>query len=72
VHQGRRHLNFSQWNRLGPHERRDILEEAWEEVSAGDMPMAIYLPLHPGARLTDADKAAFEAWIRDETGGGGP
>jgi hypothetical protein len=71
VHQGRRHLNFSQWNRLEPHERRDILEEAWEEVSAGDMPMAIYLPLHPDARLTDADKAALEAWIKDEAGGGG-
>lgn len=31
------------------------------------MPMAIYLPLHPEARLTDADKAAVEAWVESAT-----
>ena len=65
--QGREHLNFSTWNRLDPEERIDLLEEVWEEVDAGDMPMAIYLPLHPEARLTEADKAAIEAWVREAT-----
>lgn len=67
VAQGRQHLNFSTWNRLSPAERVHALEEAWEEIEAGQMPLAIYTPLHPDARLTDADKAALEAWIRDET-----
>lgn len=65
--QGREHLNFSTWNRLDPEERIDLLEDVWEEVDAGDMPMAIYLPLHPEARLTEADKAAIEAWVREAT-----
>lgn len=67
VHQGRRHLNFSTWNRLDSRQRSDLLEEVWEEIAAGDMPMAIYLPLHPEARLTDADKAAVEAWVESAT-----
>lgn len=65
--QGREHLNFSTWNRLDPEERIHLLEDVWEEVDAGDMPMAIYLPLHPEARLTEADKAAIEAWVREAT-----
>lgn len=68
VAQGRRHLNFSTWNRLTPAERVRALEEAWEEIEAGRMPLAIYTPLHPEARLTDADRAALEAWIGGETG----
>jgi len=65
--QGREHLNFSTWNRLDAQQRIDLLEEVWEEVEAGDMPMPIYLPLHPEARLTEADKAAIEAWVREAT-----
>lgn len=67
VRQAREHLNFSTWNRLDPARRVELLDEAWEEVEAGDMPMAIYLPLHPEARLSDADKAAIEAWVREAT-----
>jgi hypothetical protein len=67
VHQGREHLNFSTWNRLDPSQRVKALEEAWEEIEAGDMPMAIYVPLHPDARLTDGDKTALQAWIREAT-----
>lgn len=67
VRVGREHLNFSTWNRLDARQRADALKEAWEEVEGGDMPMAIYLPLHPEARLSDADKAAFQAWVLEET-----
>jgi hypothetical protein len=30
-----------------------------EKVSEGEMPMAIYLPLHPGAVLSAAEKQAL-------------
>ncbi len=67
THQGREELNFSTWNRLSASERRDVLNEAWEEIERGSMPLPIYLPLHPDARLSDADKAAVEAWVKSET-----
>lgn len=60
---GREELNFSTWNRLSGDERRHALEEMGEEVHSGSMPLPIYLPLHPEARLTGADRAALDAWI---------
>lgn len=62
VARGRRHLNFSTWNRVTPAKQSELLGEVWKEVSEGEMPMGIYLPLHPEARLTDADKATLKAW----------
>lgn len=64
VLRGRRHMNFSTWNRLSADEQAKHFREAWEQVSEGEMPLGIYLPLHPEARLTDADKAALEAWSK--------
>jgi hypothetical protein len=31
------------------------------------MPLPIYLPLHPEARLSDQDKAILAAWVREST-----
>jgi mono/diheme cytochrome c family protein len=51
---GREHLNFSEWNREQRH-ARDVAAE----VLHGDMPPAIYLPLHPAAKLSDAEIKAL-------------
>lgn len=48
---GRRHVNFSEWNTYA-----EEAEEFAEVIQEGEMPMAIFLPLHPEARLTDAEK----------------
>lgn len=49
VKEGREELNFSEppWGET---------HEAAEEVEEGEMPLAIYLPLHPEAKLSDAEK----------------
>jgi hypothetical protein len=50
--QGRSRLNFSEWgsgSQRGAGEIVGIIEE-------GEMPPAIYLPLHPAAQLTAAEK----------------
>jgi hypothetical protein len=51
VMEGRSRLNFSEWNRpqRGAGEITAIIQE-------GEMPPAIYTPLHPSARLTSAEK----------------
>jgi hypothetical protein len=51
VRGGRHHLNFSEWDR--PQKDAD---EAVEAVREGFMPLPIYLPLHPEADLSDAEK----------------
>jgi cytochrome c551/c552 len=63
VGEAREHLNFSTWNRYDAEKRLDHLEELWEEVDEGKMPLWYYLPLHPEARLSDADRAALRAWV---------
>ena len=52
VQEGREHLNVSEWNR--PQKDAD---EASEKLREGEMPLPIYLPLHPEARLQPAEKA---------------
>ncbi|MEO8906115.1 MAG: heme-binding domain-containing protein [Polyangiaceae bacterium] len=51
VIEGRSKLNFSDWNRpqKGAH-------KAAKEVTSGDMPPAAYVPLHPAARLSAAER----------------
>lgn len=56
---GRRHLNFSEFDR---HQRN--AGKAAREVAKGEMPMAIYLPAHPEARLSPAEKEALVAGLK--------
>lgn len=53
---GRRHLNFSQWNQPQRH-AKDIARE----VANGDMPLWFYLPMHPAARLSAAEQQQLMA-----------
>ena len=62
VEEAREHLNFSTWNRYDSEERAELLEEAWEEVEEGEMPLWYYLPAHPEARLSTGDLELLRAW----------
>lgn len=54
VDEGRRRLNFSEW--AGATRRTN---EIARQVSEGEMPMPIYLVMHPSARLTQAETDAL-------------
>jgi hypothetical protein len=62
VVEGRRDLNFTEWDKVPPDKRRKRIAECGEEVKEGEMPPWFYLPLHPAAKLSDADKALLEKW----------
>lgn len=50
VDEGRRRLNFSDWSRVRePHEISEVVQE-------GEMPLPIFLIMHPEARLTQTEK----------------
>src|SRR3990172_10477480 len=57
VSEAREHLNFSTWGRYDAEERGENLEEIAEMLEEGEMPPWFYLPLHPHARLSDAELA---------------
>lgn len=62
VVEGRRHLNFTEWDKVPADKRARRIGACGREVKSGDMPPWFYLPLHPTARLDDADKALLEKW----------
>lgn len=64
VNEGREHVNFSTWDRLDARKRVEALDHVVDEVSEGEMPLGIYLPAHPEARLTDDERAAIVTWAR--------
>ena len=52
VDEGREHFNVSAWGAQKKNEGKD----AAKEVREGEMPPWFYLPTHPEAKLTDAQK----------------
>lgn len=64
VREGREHFNVSEWNRP-----QDDAEDAAEEFGEGEMPLWIYLPTHPRARFTDAERAELLAGLQATFGG---
>ena len=62
VVEGRKHLNFSEWDKLNDKRRAHKQKEVGEQVQEGEMPPWFYTPMHPDAKLSDADKALLEKW----------
>jgi hypothetical protein len=64
VHDGRRHLNFSEWPALDLDAQDRIFEEISEEVGEGEMPLFTYVLLHPEAKLTEAQRKLILDWAK--------
>ena len=64
VNEGRRELNFSEWAGYEPKRQAHKLDEVAKEIEAGDMPLSGYAPMHPEAKLTDAEKKTLIDWAK--------
>ncbi len=64
VDEGRRELNFSVWKSYEPKRQAHKLEETEEMIESGEMPLAGYAPMHPEAKLTDAEKKTLLEWAK--------
>jgi hypothetical protein len=65
VDEGRRKLNFSEWDRA----QKEAHESA-KTVRKGEMPPLFYLPTHPDARLTAAETQPLIAGLEATLGTG--
>jgi hypothetical protein len=63
VEQGRKQLNFSEWDSYLPVTRRRKLHWMDRALREGAMPPWEYRLMHPAARLTQEDRAVLERWI---------
>jgi hypothetical protein len=62
VNHGRRHLNFSDWDRLNRAEAGHMLDQICKELRAGMMPLSSYALVHRAARVTPQETEAVCAW----------
>jgi hypothetical protein len=51
VKECREELKFSQWDAYSPQRQAHKIEECAEKVSAGEMSLRFYIPLHQGCRV---------------------
>ena len=63
VNEGRRHLNFSEWDKYNDQRREKKKKDIWEEVNSGDMPLKMYTYMHPNSSLDIAQKSVIEEWV---------
>lgn len=65
VDHGRRHINFSTWDKYANDPETVIrkLRNIDKVMHNGTMPLWYYLPEHSNARLTEADRQILEDWV---------
>jgi heme-binding protein len=64
VKKGRKEVNFSTWEQYDENRRVRKLKEIAKQVEKGDMPLFYYLPLHPDARLSAAERERIVNWAK--------
>jgi len=64
VKDARRHLNFSDWENMNMSARKMMLDEIWEEVVAGEMPLSIYTLMHSDAKVSDEQLKFIFKWTQ--------
>ena len=63
---GRRHLNFSTWGTYDKERAHHKLEECFEEVAEGHMPLPSYLWIHSEAKLSDDLRNRLSEWFKSQ------
>jgi len=66
VNDGRKEMNFSEWATFTPRRTARKLQEICEQVEQHKMPLKKYIPLHPSAKLSDADRKTLCEWAKGE------
>ena len=60
----REHLDFSNWTDYSPKKADHKLEEFYEEVEEGEMPLKTYIFLHGEAKLSEEDIELLLSWVK--------
>jgi hypothetical protein len=64
VKEGRKHLNFSEWDKYSSDEQIKLLEEMIEEVEKENMPLTIYTFTHPNSKLDSNRIKLLKQWVK--------
>jgi len=59
----RKHLNFSEWDKLSKAEQASALWEAYNMINSGNMPLPSYAALHSNATVTPAELSGLRNYL---------
>jgi hypothetical protein len=65
IREAREELNFSEWDNYDMMKKLGLLDDISIAVSEGEMPLGIYLLMHPSAKIDDAQRELIIAWAED-------
>jgi len=65
VKDGKKHLNFSEWDAYSMKKKAHKLEEFVEEVKEKHMPLDSYTWLHNDAKLSEEQITKLTNWVKD-------
>lgn len=63
IQDGRKYLNFSNWDSLAPGDQKAKLWEAVNQIIAGAMPLKDYELVHPSAKISGADLTVLKNYL---------
>lgn len=66
VHEGRSEVNYSKWDTYDEDRQEDKIEETFDEVLDGLMPIKSYLITHPDAVVTEDEIDVIDMWLAGE------
>ena len=65
IDDGKKHLNFSEFGTYSPKKQAHKLEESYELIEKGEMPLSSYTLIHKDAVLTEAEQATLIAYFKE-------
>ena len=66
VEDGRKRVNFSEWDKYDDEKRTKKLDAIIEEVDEGEMPLSKYTLMHPDAKMDQAKIKVLKDWINND------
>ena len=64
VNEGRKHLNFSEWDKYDEKKKEKKLDGIIEMVTEGEMPLPMYLMIHKDAKLDTVRINILKEWVK--------
>lgn len=68
IEEGREHFNLSEWGTYSEKKALHKLEEFYEEVEEGEMPLSSYTLIHGEASLSDEQVEKLVSWVKSLPG----
>ena len=66
VEDGRKRVNFSEWDKYDDEKRAKKLDAIIEEVEEGEMPLSKYTLMHPDAKMDQVKIKVLKDWINND------